>query len=257
MRAASTFRLEARAAAAALTLLTRIPLGRWVLLEPGDIARSGALYPFVGAATGALVGGAATAAGAFMPALLAAGIALAFGVLLTGALHLDGLADTADALVTGTRADALRVMRDHHLGTYGVIALVLDLLLKASALAVLVTASRAILVPIAAGGLSRASAVALGATLPYGRPEGGTGASFTNVRTPRAAFACATAVAGALLIVRADGLVLVLIAAILTIVLARALRSWLGGVTGDALGAAVELIETASLVAGAALLGGA
>jgi adenosylcobinamide-GDP ribazoletransferase len=255
MQVASTFRLEARAAAAALTFLTRVPVGRHVALESGDIARSGLFYPFVGAATGALVGGVAAAGSAAMPALLAAGIALALGVLFTGALHLDGLADTADALGTRTRAEALKVMRDHHLGTYGVIALVLDLLLKASALAVLVTANRAVLVAITAGGLSRASAVVLAAALPYARPEGGAGASFTDVRAPRAIVACATAVAGAALIARADGLVLVLIAAALTIMLARAYRSWLGGVTGDTLGAAVELIETASLLAGASLLG--
>jgi adenosylcobinamide-GDP ribazoletransferase len=255
MPAASTLRSEARAAAAALTLLTRVPLGGCVALDSGDIARSGAFYPLVGAATGGLVGGAATAASAAMPALPAAGIALAVGVLFTGALHLDGLADTADALGTTTRTDALRVMRDHHLGTYGVIALVLDLLLKASALAVLLTAGRAILVAIAAGGLSRTSAVVLAAALPYARPEGGTGASFTNVRAPRAIVACVAALAGAVLIAHADGLVLVLTAAVLTLVLAWAFRSWLGGMTGDTLGAAVELIDTASLLAGASLLG--
>src|SRR5437763_1509099 len=152
---------------AAIAFLTRIPVGGIY-----DVAGGAAVFPLVGAALGAAVGGAAYGLARIMPSLAAAGIALALGALLTGALHLDGLADTADALGARSREGALAIMRDHAIGTYGATALVLDLVVKTAALAALAGRSRVVLEALAAGALSRATPVVLGFALPSVRTQG-------------------------------------------------------------------------------------
>src|SRR5436305_4983561 len=125
---------ELRAAAAAVTFQTRIPLGHRLVLGGDDVARSGAAFPLVGAALGAAVGAIAFALAPRLSPLLAAALAVAAGVALTGALHFDALADTADALGARTRERALEIMRDHQIGAYGALALVLDVGIRVAAL---------------------------------------------------------------------------------------------------------------------------
>src|SRR5213078_4089243 len=91
---------------AAIAFLTRIPVGGIY-----DVAGGAAVFPLVGAALGAAVGGTAYGLARIVPALAAAGIALALGALLTGGLHLDGLADSADALAARSRAADARCSR--------------------------------------------------------------------------------------------------------------------------------------------------
>src|SRR5439155_116774 len=98
MRAADSLHRELRAAVAAITFLTHIPLGRRVALDEADVARGALLFPVIGSGVGAAVGGAALLFHAALPAFTAAALALVLGAVLTGGLHLDGLADTADAL---------------------------------------------------------------------------------------------------------------------------------------------------------------
>src|SRR5262245_48108304 len=166
-RPASPMRV-ARPLPAAVAFLTRIPVGG----ASFDPRTGAALFPVVGAGVGAAVGGTAYGLARIVPPLVAAGAALAVGALLTGALHLDGLADTADALGTRSREAALAIMRDHAIGSYGAVALVLDLLVKAAALAALAGRSRVVLEALAAGALSRAVPVVLGLLLPDVRREG-------------------------------------------------------------------------------------
>jgi cobalamin 5'-phosphate synthase/cobalamin synthase len=248
MRGAETL----RAAAAAVAFLTRIPVGRAVVLDAGDVARGGAAFPLVGAAVGAAVGGTAEGLVHILPALAAAGVALALGALITGALHLDALADMADALTAG-RERALAIMRDHAIGAYGASALVLDLLVKAAALAALAAHRHAVPFAIAAGALGRAAPVALGAALPGVRGDG-AGASFAG-RVSRAVALIATASAAAICLAAGGlhGLELVGIAIAATLGLGLFTLRWLGGVTGDTLGATAELVETITLVSAAAL----
>ncbi len=240
-----------RGAAAAVAFLTRIPVARRVALDGDDVARGAVLFPVVGAGIGAVVGGAAFGLAQVLPAFVAAGIALALGAVLTGALHLDGLADTADAL--GAPGRALEAMRDHATGAYGTAALVLDLLVKAGALAALAPHGRTVVVDaLAAGALARTVPVALAASLPSVR-EDGAGAVF-RVGPLRAAAACAIGAALAFAAGVPDAFVLVAVAAAVAAGLGAFYRRWLGGATGDMLGAAAELTETAVLVAAAALL---
>jgi adenosylcobinamide-GDP ribazoletransferase len=232
-----------RALLAAVAFLTRIPVGG----ASFDVGAGAALFPVVGAGVGAAVGGTAYGLAQVAPTLAAAGAALAVGAVLTGALHLDGLADTADALGARSREAALAVMRDHAIGTYGTVALVLDLLVKGAALAALADRSRVVLDALAAGALSRAVPVLLGLLLPDVRREG-AGAAF---RVTPAAAVCAAVLAAALAI-PADPL-LIAVAAAAALLLGAWLRRWLGGRTGDTLGAATELVETTVLAAAAAL----
>src|SRR5262249_56018569 len=103
-----------RALLGAVAFLTWIPLGRLVELDAADVARGAPAFPLVGAAVGALVAGIAEGLGHVLPALAAAGIGLAAGAAVTGALHLDALADTVDAL-TKPGDEALPIMPDHSL----------------------------------------------------------------------------------------------------------------------------------------------
>jgi hypothetical protein len=101
-----------RAAAGALSFLTRVPVGRRVVLDGDDVARGAVLFPLVGAGIGALVGLVVVGLDARLTVLVAAGLAVAFEALLTGAIHLDAVADWADGLGAGSRERALEVMRE-------------------------------------------------------------------------------------------------------------------------------------------------
>ena len=247
---------EARALLAAVCFLTTVPLGRALRLDRDDVSRAGPGFPLVGAGVGAAVGGTAAALATTLSPLLSAGTALALGALLTGALHLDALADTADAFGAPSRTRALEIMRDHAVGAYGTVAIVLDLLLKAAALSALIPHEQVVRFAVAAGALSRLVPVLLAALLPYARPSGGAGAALTAGGRPRALVAAVLAVGLAAAVAGSDGLVLAAATLLLALAAFLALRRWLGGVTGDVLGAASELGELLLLGIAVALVGG-
>jgi len=242
---------ELRGLAAAVSFLTRVPVGRRLELAGGDVARGGALFPLVGAGIGTLVGGVAQAAGGPFTPLLAAVLGVAAGTALTGVLHLDALADTADALTAATRERALEIMRDHAVGAFGAAALVLDLAAKTAALSALVVHHDALRAAVCACAAARAVPVVLSAALPYARPGAGLGRVLGTTGRTRALVAVATAAA---LCVLLHAALLLAVAAGVCLGCAVAARRWLGGVTGDVIGAAAELAETCALVAAVALL---
>src|SRR4051794_26047351 len=94
---------SARAAAAAVTFLTRVPLARTWALDGAGVARGAFLFPLVGAGVGAAAGGPALLAHLALSPLVAAALGVAVAVALTGAMHVDALADTADAAGARTR----------------------------------------------------------------------------------------------------------------------------------------------------------
>lgn len=219
------------------------------------MARGSVLFPLVGAGVGALSAAVAIGLGHELPKLLAAAVALAVAAIVTGAMHLDALADTADATGATSRSQALQIMRDSRIGSFGAVALASDLLIKVAAVAALLESDHALVALVAAGALSRAASPPLAALLPYPRLDGGLG-SVLSGRTSQAAAVTAIGlgVAIALAVWWADGLWLVLTAALLTLGLGLIYRKWLGGATGDCLGAATELCETAALVVAVALV---
>jgi adenosylcobinamide-GDP ribazoletransferase len=241
---------ELRGAAGAVAFLTRVPVGRWVDLDAADVARGGTLFPLVGAGIGAVAGELADAlAGPLGPALGAV-LGLAAATALTGVLHLDALADTADALGATSRERALEVMRDHAIGAYGATALVLCLAAKLAALARLAAAGDALRYAVCAAAVARLVPLLLSAALPYARPGGGAGRVLDGLGTFRLAVAAAIA-AG--LCASLHALPLLGVGAAVALGTGLAARRWLGGVTGDVLGAAAELTEIASLVVAVAL----
>src|ERR1700760_415860 len=123
---------------AAFTFLTRLPLGSaHTDVPPPSLADASGAFPLVGLVIGAIGGIAYAIASALaLPALAAALIAIAATALITGALHEDGLADTADGFGGGaTREMKLEIMRDSRIGTFGVLALIFSIGLRAIAIA--------------------------------------------------------------------------------------------------------------------------
>jgi adenosylcobinamide-GDP ribazoletransferase len=242
-----------RAAVAALAFLTRIPVGRWVVLGGDDVARGAVLFPVVGAGIGALVGLVVVGLDARLTVLLAAALAVAVEALLTGAIHFDAVADGADALGAPTRERALQIMREPAIGAFGATALVLDVAVKVAALAAVATGPDAILVVAAAYALGRTAPLVLSWALPYARPEGGSGAVFTGgAGEISRALGAGLGVGLTVAILGSRGIVLVGAAALALAVIGFVAQRRVGGVTGDVLGAATELATTVALVAAVA-----
>lgn len=244
--------LGLRAVVAAFSFLTVLPLGRLVVLDGRDVARGSVLFPVVGGAIGALTGGLAWVLGDQLPPLLAAVLAVAAGAAVTGALHLDGLADCADGFGARTPEERLRVMRDHTNGTYGGTALLLDLLIRVAALSALAGTRDALLFSIAAGALSRTVGPLLAIALPYAQARPGAGEALNSHPSQlRAAVALMVGgvVAFACVAPSSGQYAAVLVAsAVVAALVGWTAKRRLGGVTGDVMGAASELVELAVLV---------
>lgn len=242
-----------RSAASALAFLTIVPLGR-LRLDDRDVARGAVFFPLVGAFLGAGVALIGLALDDLLTAFLAAAVAVTVETVVTGGIHLDGLADFADGLGARSPARALEVMRESTIGAFGALALALDLLLKAGALAVLVAEEDTLLVVAAAFGLGRAAPLALGWALSYARTDAGSGRALTD-SSPRpllaAGLVLACVIAGGL--VGLDALALLGGAAAATLLVGAVSFMRFGGVTGDVLGAATELATTGSLLAAVAV----
>ncbi|MCW3841413.1 adenosylcobinamide-GDP ribazoletransferase [Micromonospora yasonensis] len=212
-----------------------------------------ALAPAIGALLGALLAAVLLLTAMLAPPLVAAGVAVAVGALLTRGLHLDGLADTVDALGSYRRgAAALEIMKKPDVGPFGVVALVVVLLLQAAVLAELAgrgwpATLAAVVAATAAGRLGVVLACRRG--VPAARPEG-LGALVAGTVGPVAPVVGTIAVA--LLAVPAvpgrpwQGPLAVVAALAVAAGLLRHVVRRLGGITGDVLGATVEVVTTLS-----------
>lgn len=232
----------------ALTFLTILPWPRPVLADPEDLARSLVWFPWVGLLLGALYAGAGHLALHVWPPAGAAALLLVLTVIFTRGLHLDGLADTLDGLGGGRDPQTrLTVMKDSRLGAFGALGLILALLLKGVFLTLLLEAGRLsalLLFPV----VSRGGMVLLTWLSPYARPEGGLGRAMTEGVTGQIALgALVPVLAACLLLYRVRGVVLLAAAGLLILTLSRVFTRLLGGITGDVLGAANELLEVLAL----------
>jgi adenosylcobinamide-GDP ribazoletransferase len=239
-----------RAVLCAARFLTRLPLP-----DPGPpdgpvLGRSALFYPMVGLCIGTLVWGLCAGVGLLAQGAAAgplAAVVLIAWVWLTGGLHLDGLADSADAWVggLGNRARTLEILRDPRIGVMGALALGLALIAKWAGLAALIEGlGAAVLIWLSA--LSRGQLLLLMLTTPYARSQGLGGD--VVARLPRGpAWAVLALVAGGTVL--ALGLVALAVAGLTFLLWRRAMLQRLGGFTGDTAGALVELTEAAVLLA--------
>lgn len=232
----------------ALQFLTRLPIRLPGTPQPGQLGRSLLFYPLVGLLLGGVLAlGALLLAGVFAP--LAAALLLALWVLASGGLHLDGLADSADAWVggLGDRERSLAIMKDPCSGPIAVSVLVVLLLLKFAALWALLAAGQWWLLPLAPL-LGRSAVLLLFLGTPYVR-EGGLGSAMAAHLPPRAGWGVLLAAVLLALAWGWSGLLALAVAACGFVLCRRALLRRLGGTTGDTAGAVLELLECAVLVA--------
>ncbi len=230
----------------AVQFLTRIPVPAWVGHESGMLERSSRWFPLVGGLVGAGAGSVWLLALQVLPPLPAAGLAVVAMVLLTGAFHEDGLADTADGLGGGlTRERALEIMRDSRIGTYGAAALIMALILRVVTLASLAPLT-GVLALIAAHAGARLLVVAAMRLAPYARDEGLGKPIGEGVAPSDFGIALVGGVLLSLPLGLAGPLSLAL-AAIPAGGLLVYLKHRLGGYTGDGLGAIAMLGELAML----------
>ena len=232
---------------AAIRFLTVVPApgGEW---SARSARRSVAWFPVVGLGIGGAVAAVNWAARLAMPDLPAAALALAAGVVLTGALHLDGLADTFDGLLGGKEPERrLEIMKDPSIGVFGVAALALVLIAKWGGFSSLPDANGWVAIALAAM-VGRFAAVASMAAFRYKDGEG-LGTPFQGAGRIAYLAAAVSAVAAALVFAGPLGLAaLACAAAIGLAVSAFAARRLGGGVTGDVYGAAIELAEVSALL---------
>ena len=239
----------------AVAFLTRLPMPHPDGAMPPNFVRAHRMFPVVGALIGAAVGLLCLGLRyAGVPDLAAAALALGGSAILTGALHEDGLADVADGFGGGRNLEAkLEIMRDSRLGTYGAVGLLVSFAAKLSALAA-IPDSHVVPALIAAHALARGILPAMSMNVPYARKDG----LARKAGQPDAAI---SAMAGGLALVIAllslswsNAVFAALAAGLCGFCMAWLAMRQIGGQTGDVLGGAEQVSETAILVLLAARL---
>ena len=232
----------------ALAFLTHVPAGHLDCTAP-EIGRSSRWFPLIGAFLGAVYAAVATLLSSVFPAFVTAVLVVLIDALLTGAMHFDGLADTADGFGAGrTRDDVLRIMRDHAIGSYGACALILAVALKVVAIGALVGTPAALPALLLAPALGRWSAVFSSALAAYTRPA--TDETSKSVGSPARFIGYGELALATTLLVPAALSFRAWRGAAVALLSAAAIGAWtwhcrrkIGGITGDTLGAGIELSE--------------
>lgn len=227
--------------------LTRVPLPAFVPGSWQTFDRALPWFPWVGLVLGGALLGADTLLGRVSGPFLASALAVALLAALTGALHLDGLADTADAVFAHASPERrLEIMRDVHVGAFGTVAVALVLLMKAAALADTVGGGRGLAL-VAAPVLGRWAIVLAAALFPYGRAEG-LGSPLRAAAAPGRVALAAVPVVLLALIGGPVGVALATVSTLAAWLVGRWLMARLpNGLTGDCYGATCEVVEALAL----------
>ncbi|NMB53093.1 MAG: adenosylcobinamide-GDP ribazoletransferase [Leptolinea sp.] len=231
----------------AFSLLTIFPVGS-ISGSPqaGDSGRAAVWYPLVGLVIGCVVSAGWWVFHLVFPDWLAAALSLAVWVLITGGLHLDGLADCCDGLPAAASPERrLEIMADPHIGTFGVVGLILVILLKLFALAALPESTR-LFALVFAPTCSR-WLVLLAGRQPLAR-TGGMAADFAAGLTNRAILLAALIPLALLLAGSLPAALSAVLAALAAVGIFAFARSRIGGVTGDVFGLTIELTELVLLL---------
>jgi adenosylcobinamide-GDP ribazoletransferase len=240
----------------AISLCTRLPIGPSAKISDGEVARASWALPIAGLVVG-LFGAAIywIAARSHVPPLPASALAIAATVMLTGAMHEDGLADTADGFGGGkTRESKLEIMRDSRIGTYGSCALILSLMLRWSTLAEIAEPRLVAVALIAAHVSARAVLPIVMSFVPPARADG---LSSCAGQPPQQSAAIALALGTICLLFSfgpSGALMALLALGAIGLLLTRLAIKAIGGQTGDVLGALEQVGEAAVLLIAASLL---
>ncbi len=226
----------------ALGFLTSIPV-RTSTPQAGDLGRAAIWFPFVGVIIGVVLVVTQLILTRFFAPLLAGALIVVVWIALTGGLHLDGLADCGDGLLSATsRERRLEIMRDPRLGTFGGMVLIMHLVIKTLAVASLTAPIALLLAPALARWL-----MLFVAQQPAARP-GGLGAAF-SAGLPKESWIGAAIIPLMLIVPGAPrSIFAALAAALVTFGIVRLARSRLGGVTGDVFGMTIEVVEVVVLL---------
>lgn len=244
--------------AAAFILFTRSPLWKWVDIPENDYSTTVVFWPLTGWLTGGCTALVLYLLSMVIPMMPAVVIAIIIKLLLTGALHEDGLADFCDGFGGGHDKDnILRIMKDSHIGTYGVIGLICHFLLLVGLLSSLspILASVAVL---AADPFGKFCASQLTNILPYARPEGAKNKISYSRMTPwqfmlNMVFGVVPILPLGLF--KPVTLSSILFPIITVMVLISKMKSRIGGYTGDCCGASYLMCED-SMIFGIVLISG-
>lgn len=244
----------------AVQFLTRVPVPTLKRFQPDWTARSARYFPLVGGLVGLMSGVVLAGASEVWTGVLPALLATVAGVLITGAFHEDGLADTADGLGGGqTRARRLEIMKDSRLGTFGVLALGFALALKVAALSQM-PVWPAILALVAAHAGGRGVAVLTMRLLPYAGDREETKVKpvvdgVTRGETVAALIIALVAMIPAVLQAPTATVAALVLGAVFAAGMARLAKRLIGGWVGDTLGATEQVFEIAFLVVFAGVVG--
>ena len=233
----------------ALQFLTTIPVKVSDKIGPKEFGRAMAWFPVVGLLLGGILALADLGTRALLPPAVSAAITLALWVLLTGALHLDGLMDCCDGLLAARDPEKrLDILRDTHMGAFAVVGAICALLLKFALLLEFPAGGRTtalLAVPV----LSRAAMVYAARAYPYARPGPGLGQLFRDGLSWRqVTMAVAVAIAVALIALGLVGLALAAAVWLMTALIAWWVRRRIPGLTGDVYGAINEVTELGALL---------
>jgi len=231
----------------ALQFLTRLPVTVSGVVDDRTMARSMAYYSLIGLLIGGGAAGVRYLLGLVFSATPANLGAIIFVIFVTGNLHGDGLMDTADGIFSGrSRERMLEIMKDSRVGSHGLMAGVLDLLLRLVLLGEMEPAMQ-ITALLLAPTLGRWVLVYGSARYPYARNSGGTGSFTVYVGWRELLYNSVVALGVTLGFLRVPGLILLVVALVAAFLLHRFIKGRLGGVTGDTLGAAGEVVEILTL----------
>ena len=229
----------------AFQFLTRIPISG-LPHRSGALARSARFFPVVGLAIGALAAAIGYLLAPHLQRQVLAMVLLASLVLITGALHEDGLADSADAFGGGwSKEEILSIMRDSRIGSFGAVAVALSLLSRFVLISNIAPA-RLPGILITASVLCRWTTLPLGFLLPYAREDSGLGEQVAG-RLPWSSVAWGTLFAGGsvLAVMGRDSVWPWLTTIAITALSAAYFKSQIQGITGDCFGAANQITEIA------------
>lgn len=232
-------------AKAAIAFLTRLPLQA----PHYDLARACWAFPVAGLVVGIVAGSVFAVGLAFdIPVLAAALLAIMASVLVTGALHEDGLADMADGLGGYGPERRLEIMRDSRIGAFGVLALIFSIGLRAAAVAVLVEPGTGFAAIVASAVLSRGLLPALMYNLPLASENGLAASTGKPARQPVLASLALSGVAAIALLGPGLAIGAITISALAALGVALLAKRLIGGYNGDCLGAAQQGMEIAVLL---------